>query len=404
MTRRENGSAWLLWPLALLLAYGLLTLWVQQRWAVACFQLGICALACAWAIGAVWRRVAVRWHPALAPFALIPLWALLQLATGRSQQPWATSEKAIEYGVHWLAIFLLLQFAWEERARRRLLNALLIFTTLLAVLALLQRITGSPRVFWLFDSGVDGDILGPFVYHNKYAQFIEIVFPLAVLRAVEERRYRPVYLVAAALMAAGVIAGATRSGFVFILAEVLLVLGLCWRRHRISGRATALLAAQTAAVIAVWGTLAGWSELWTRLMGLDPLADLRWAINRSSLAMTAAHPWLGVGLGAWPVVYPEYATFDIGLFVNQAHCDWLQWLCEGGWPLLLILLAFFAALLVPLVRSIWGVGFLVVLAHAAVDYPFQALPAFATFLFCAAYLAALDGEAGARNVRGHRIP
>jgi O-antigen ligase len=109
--------------------------------------------------------------------------------------------------------------------------------------------------------------------------------------------------------------------------------------------------------------------------------------------MAAAYPLAGVGLGAWPAVYPQFATFDIGLFVNQAHCDWLQWTAEGGIPLLLAYLSLTALLLRPLLRSVWGIGFLTVLAHAAIDYPFHQLPAFTTLLFCAAFAASQDTSA-----------
>ena len=52
--------------------------------------------------------------------------------------------------------------------------------------------------------------------------------------------------------------------------------------------------------------------------------------------MIAAHPWFGVGLGAWPTVYPSYAIADFGVFANQAHSDWLEWTAEGGLPLGLV--------------------------------------------------------------------
>jgi O-antigen ligase len=41
-------------------------------------------------------------------------------------------------------------------------------------------------------------------------------------------------------------------------------------------------------------------------------------------------PFLGWGLGAFPIVYPEFRSFYTAFFVNQAHNDYLQLLVETG--------------------------------------------------------------------------
>ena len=69
--------------------------------------------------------------------------------------------------------------------------------------------------------------------------------------------------------------------------------------------------------------------VWERFGIPDPLAWRR-EFAASSFHMIAAHPWFGVGLGAWPTVYPSYAIADFGVFANQAHSDWLEWVVEGG--------------------------------------------------------------------------
>jgi O-antigen ligase len=46
--------------------------------------------------------------------------------------------------------------------------------------------------------------------------------------------------------------------------------------------------------------------------------------------MFANKPVLGWGLGTFPVVYPQYRSFYTNFFVNEAHNDYLQLLCEVG--------------------------------------------------------------------------
>jgi O-antigen ligase len=91
----------------------------------------------------------------------------------------------------------------------------------------------------------------------------------------------------------------------------------------------------------------------------------------STLHMIGAHPLIGWGLGTWPAVYPAFATFDPGVLVNQAHSDWLQWTAEGGLPVGLAMLSLAIWSFKPAIRSVWGIGGIAVLIHAAFDYPFS---------------------------------
>jgi hypothetical protein len=46
--------------------------------------------------------------------------------------------------------------------------------------------------------------------------------------------------------------------------------------------------------------------------------------------MLLKRPFLGWGLGTFPIVYPEFRSFYTTFFVNQAHNDYLQLLVETG--------------------------------------------------------------------------
>src|SRR5262249_55809386 len=122
---------------------------------------------------------------------------------------------------------------------------------------------------------------------------------------------------------------------------------------------------------------------------LDRLAapgteNLRLDALRASLHMIAERPWMGSGLGTWSSMYPRYASFDSGLFMNQAHNDWVQWAAEGGVPFAVLFLFFAALLWNSLFRSIYGVGAMAFLLHALVDYPMQQRPALAAWFFATA--------------------
>ena len=107
--------------------------------------------------------------------------------------------------------------------------------------------------------------------------------------------------------------------------------------------------------------------------------------------MIRDRPWTGFGLGTWPIVYPRYASFDPGVFLNQAHNDWLQWAAEGGLPFVLLFAIFTALLWKRAIPSIYGLGTVAFLLHALVDYPMQQRPALAAWFFAIAAAAVKFG-------------
>jgi O-antigen ligase len=171
-------------------------------------------------------------------------------------------------------------------------------------------------------------------------------------------------------MYASVIASASRAGAVLVSGEILAVSVLMWARGRTSAGAIGLALLRTVILFVVFTGVVGWESVWHRFWSPDPMA-VRTELAMSSLRMIAAHPWFGVGLGAWPTVYPRYAIVDIGAFANQAHNDWLQWAAEGGVPFALVMAGLFFWCLRTASRTVWGLGVVAVFLHALVDYPFS---------------------------------
>lgn len=371
------------------LAWGILTLWVRDRWAVASFQ-GLALLLAAACLVNAWKAGRTpRWHPLLWPLVAVPGWGLCQLAAGWSVDPWNTSEAVLIWTGHLAVAFVAVQLAGETR-RFRVLFA--VFGTALAVESMLQCWTAGGRVFWLFDSGYTERVFGPFVYHNKFAQFVELVLPVVLFQALKDRTRAPLWFAAAALLFGGILASASRSGLLMGLLELGLLLAAAYLSGAARGKALVWSGVSLALLAVAGGLLAGWSGMLERVTGLDPRLDLRLPIWKSTLAMIRERPATGFGLGSFPIAYPAYADMDIGLIVNTAHQDWLQWAAEGGVPMLLAML-WFAGMAAPrLLRSLWGAGALVVLVHGLMDYPMHQNPAFASLLIAVLVLAVTSND------------
>ena len=239
--------------------------------------------------------------------------------------------------------------------------------------------------------------MGPILYHNHYAAFVEVVLPIAVWEAVSRQRNALRYSVAAAILYSSVIVSASRAGTGFATAEIIVVSLLAWRAKGKAIRANVPAFMKLGALICLFTAIAGWSALSMRVGEANPFG-MRREFAMSSLQMIASHPLTGVGLGNWPVVYPGYAVVDFGVFANQAHSDWLEWTAEGGIPFGIAMLTLFLWTLRPAIQTIWGVGVIAVFLHASVDYPFSRPAIGAWITIVIAMLAAISCHSRVNSV------
>jgi hypothetical protein len=363
--------------LAAILFLGILTMWVPARWALSAFQIAVFALA---ALRIVQRR-SMAVHPTAVLLGAAVVWGLVQASAGWSVDRFKTLSEVLNWITN-LAVFALgLDLARDPQRRERFLSALLWFGTALAVVSMLT-VFSSPEgiVFWLFRARSDRRTLGPFVYYNQYAAFIEAVLPLALVWAILDQRRRLLYSVIGALLLASVVAGGSRAGTILCLAEVIVIPLIALGQGVISRRAAGRVLLASVSTLVVLGAVAGWDVIWKRLQEPNPYA-VRKDFLLSSLEMVRDRPLTGFGLGTWPEVYPGFARFDDGLFANQAHNDWAQWAAEGGIPFFLLMVGVVAGAVRPAFRSLWGLGLLAVFVHCFVDYPMQQRPALAAFFF-----------------------
>ena len=363
--------------LAAILFLGILSMWVPARWALSSFQLA------AFALGAlrIIRRKTITLHPAAILLGVAAAWGLMQVLTGWTVDRFKTLNEVLNWSVNLTVFALVLELSADRQRRDRFLTAVLWFGTALAAISMLT-VFSSPSgiVFWIFNAGSDRPTLGPFVYYNQYAAFIEVVLPLALVRAILDPRRRVVYCVIAALLLASVVAGGSRMGTILCLVEVVVIPLVALAQRLISPRTVARVLVLSLSTLVVLGAVAGWDTIWKRLQEEHPYA-LRQNFLLSSLEMARERPLRGFGLGTWSEVYPGFARFDDGLFANQAHNDWAQWAAEGGIPFFLLMVGVAGTAIRPAFRSLWGLGLLSVFLHCCIDYPMQQRPALAAFFF-----------------------
>jgi len=374
-TEQTVYQKWLvLWrsPLPLLLVVSLflatLTLWTPAYWPVALFEISVFLIAGMALIGG--RAPAKGTYFPLFALSFIVLWGCLQLVTGSKINRFAT-ERAILQWITWAAVYYIGVSTAAEKTVARLLRAGVVwFAFAVAVEAILQAYLSPGKAFGLFPTGYHDFVMGPIVYHTHFAVFVETILPIALFLALRQAREFYLFLGVSAVLLTAVVVSASRGGLIITCAEVLCVLLLSQlQKHKFGGKiGSAALA--LAVATALFTLIVGFETTSTRFSS-EALTAGRVQFAISTLHMIAARPWIGWGLGCWPAAYPAYATFDPGAIVNQAHCDWLQWVAEGGLPVGLAMLALAVWSFRIAIQSIWGIGVIAVLIHAAFDYPFS---------------------------------
>ena len=359
----------LVWLLALNLGIATLTLWVQAYWPVALFEIGAFSLA-ATAIVYKKRPAPGTYFPLFA-LAFIAAWGTVQFFVGWSVVRLETIN-AVWKWISWLAVYYVAASTTRNaHLSERLRVSISWFGFAVAAEAILQAFLSPDRIFSIFPAAYRDFVMGPILYHTHFVVFVETILPISLyLGLIDAKKGRYIFLGISAVLIASVVVSASRGGLLITLLEVITVLVFLWLKPTRVNPRIGLRALGLAGSVAVLILLVGFGTISERFRA-QSLVPGRLQFAISSLHMIGQRPWTGFGLGCWPAVYPAFALFDPGGYVNQAHTDWLQWTAEGGLPVGIVMLALFIWAFRRAVSSIWGMGVVAVLVHAAFDYPFS---------------------------------
>ena len=344
--------------LPLLLTLAILVMAKSSLWSGITFEISGFVLAAilllVWGAG----RCEIYLHRLLIPLAGLALWPLLQLAAGTSVYAWRTSVTALYWISGLVYFFLALQVFGDAARLSRFLRAILFSGYAISLIAPLQRLFWSD--FKLYS-------MAPFLAANQYAGFVELLLPIAIYAAVADRRYRTWHMAGAGLLYTSVIAAASRAGLAIATAAAMVTIVVIVARAVDRPRRVVTILLRTSILAAILIAAAGPATLFRRFAATDPYSARREYL-RSTIAMIRDRPLAGAGLGNWATVYPAYARFDDGVYVNQARNDWAQWTAEGGLPFLALMVLFAFGSLPGAYRTVWGFGIAAVFLHCWVDY------------------------------------
>ncbi|MFL6276845.1 MAG: O-antigen ligase family protein [Blastocatellia bacterium] len=403
----------------------------NEAWSVGLFELLITLLLLLWA--AKW--IADKEIQITIPITAWPLAALcaLGLAQGFGLSLDREATRGATTAIFFmLAAFILAANFFATRQRLGLLvNLLVAYGLSLAVFALVQYFTFEGKIYWVRPTPYVA--FGPFPNRNHYAGYMEMLAPLpfALIAARAVRRQSWLfYGFAGVLMAISVFVSLSRGGVMSVISGIAFVAMMSGRvkprRAARMVRDAVIVPSRFARAVNVGKRLGGAMAIaltiivgvfWIGAEGLinraaesidaiksdsDTPADFysRREIWRDTLQMVRAHPMLGVGLGAYNTVFPNFAHHDGMYKVDYAHNDYLQALSDGGMIAGVLALWF----IVLLGRAVWratraddpleaglalgsGAGLLALLIHSAFDFNLQIPSNALLFVFLSALVS-----------------
>jgi O-antigen ligase len=335
------------------IAFTALAFGTVEAWSVAIFELLVVVIMLMWVVKSLAeRRLEINVPKTALPIIGLVVYGVIQGlgfsdSTGRikSLSMDVESTRAAVTVIFFLLICFLASsnFFRTPDQLQTLMKFLVVFGAGLAVFSLVQHFTWGGRIYWLRQTRTE--TVGPFVNRNHFAGYMEMLIPfpvgLLVARGIRPD-LRALYAFAAIIMTVALIASLSRGGIVSLAAGLAAIAIAARPLTRRTSGGRLVRASIAAAVLVGFGTALFWigpAPIIDRASATidqrnedrhaDRYYDRQW-IWSDTLSMWKASPLTGIGLGAFPTVYPVYGHCNDSMIVPAAHNDYLQVLADGG--------------------------------------------------------------------------
>ena len=322
-------------------------------------------------------------------------------------------------------IFYLVAWWASTKVRMQfLLRTIVINGFCVALFAIVQRLTWNGRIYWVRPSSNDS-AFGPFVNHNHFAGYVEMILPLAIALAyflVDRQRHLPrpgedpppeegtrptdaalmddeqeragrwgrwlLALFAAVLLLASLVISGSRGGWLSTVLSGGLLFAALWKRirQRYLAWGVALALPSLAALLLVWiGSDAISGQVPEGSLEREASFHARQVIWREVVDHLPQSGFAGFGLGTFEASFAPYAPPGTSTRWDRAHNDFLQIAWETGfagglliaWGTLLFAFRYVLAALrtsaqeTDLFRIAIAVGLTSLVLHSMVDFNLQ---------------------------------
>lgn len=325
---------------------------------------------------AYWEDVGRPARLSLAFFAAFICFGALQ-SVWTSVYPYATRGATVQLIFYLAYFFVCLKVAAHRRLVGRMAAALAVLAFLATLLGLLQKLSGTDKLYWVRDFGTK-TFFGPFVYENNFGAFAGLTFPLILGMAVhrcmsahrewkEDVRPSPwglwaglanngclFFVFLSILMPVASFYSEARAPAIMMLGSFLAAftaLAVYKRSMRI-----VLLAGAGLAGTLILASLMNWGKVPTHYSAeaLSSNVGLRLKLITGTLRMFTEKPLAGWGLGTFFTASNRFLQVPTE-YLSYAHPnnDYTELLAETGLAGALLVGAGLAAIIVPAIPALF---------------------------------------------------
>lgn len=354
-----------------------------ETWSLGIVQLSVSLSVLLLAISLIRRNRSYFRVPGSLPLFLLAAWTLFQLlplpatvvrtlspATFAIYRPLLEVDPSISWfplTVHpkatllafcqWTsyALFYLLAVQHLSYARRLKQTVVIIavFGSLLAVEAILQKLTSPEAIYWFRVAPDSASPIGPWVYSNQFAGFMEMIFPLVIAlflffrpqvqyeKTLKEKMIALFTLpganrhlllgTGAILIAVAILLSLSRGGIITLCLAFLCIAILS---SRISPDRQVRWGIVISVSVVLMITWFGWQPIMAEfdsLWGIDGFdSSGRLPLFKDGLKIFGDFPLTGTGVGTFQDAYPAYRSMPGDLVYDHTHNDYLELLSDGG--------------------------------------------------------------------------
>lgn len=264
--------------------------------------------------------------------------------------------------------FLIVNNIRSRRQVTQIVATILITAVSLAFLSLLQYLSGTEKIFWLFDMERT-TFFGTFSNRDHFACYMGMTIPLGIGLLIKEyllysgNKYPSnnsgrdsfsiikslcshsqtelpghvifFYVFAVVIMLSSMFLARSGGGMLGTATSSLLFIGMLWCRKRLRKLSWFVLPVLVVTfAMLVWVGIQPVVEEFSANIDIEnPSLKARMAFWKDTVQAIKDFPVLGSGLGVFPYIYPQYDTVTLytqGNFVNHAHNDYLELMLATG--------------------------------------------------------------------------
>jgi O-antigen ligase len=272
--------------------------------------------------------------------------------------PHATRTELLKIFSYLGAFLLIINYVDSKRKFLRISAAIALGGIVVALLGIAQKITAAPKIYWFWKPFFkeDASFFGPFVNPNHFAGYIEMVIPLSIgllifqwkslvrdqVRGIREFLINigdekgcklVLFFFLIILMVGALFLSYSRAGVISFSGSMMCLLAMVVRRERARQNIfiVVVLLISTFSFL-VWMGIRPLLEEFTTIRDISRDYDIQYRFQnwKDSLRLVRDFPVFGVGLEAFPSLFPKYKTATLQYYYLYLENDYLQLLCEMG--------------------------------------------------------------------------